>query len=237
MRKSLLLSALFSVAIPAAFAQTSAVPVGPTGAATPMATPSQAPAEITAPGHMPENRAGATAALTGSEAARSPMATPHRMMRHPMKPMHHGTAMGRMRHGMAMGQGAAPAMDGEIRPGHEPGVGESFPASDKASNITAGNTRSTIAPRLPTPAGGEDASPAMFLADAQRALNARQSGRAQEALERAETAMLHRSVAPDQANTPDQGSGVAQVRMARDALAKGDMAGAKKAVSAAMTAG
>ena len=81
----------------------------------------------------------------------------------------------------------------DIRPGHEPGVGESFPASNKASNITAADTRSPIAPRLPTP-GVEDATPAAYLNAAQTALNANQTGRAQEALERAETAMLQRSV-------------------------------------------
>ncbi len=129
------------------------------------------------------------------------------------------------------------AANPDIRPGHEPGVGDSFPASGKASNITAADTRSPIAPRLPSPAGGEDATPANFLADAQKALDSRQSGRAQEALERAETAMLQRSVPADEAATPDQSPGVTQIRMARDALAKGDVAGAKRAISAAMSAG
>jgi hypothetical protein len=128
------------------------------------------------------------------------------------------------------------ATTADIRPGHEPGVGDSFPASGKASNITAADTRSPIAPRLPVPSTGDNATPAAFLADAQKALDSRQSGRAQEALERAETAMLQRSVPADQAMTPDEAPGVTQVRMARDALARGDVAGAKKAISAAMSA-
>jgi hypothetical protein len=123
----------------------------------------------------------------------------------------------------------------DIRPGHEPGVGDSFPASNKASNITAADTRSPIAPRLPAPGVGE-ATPAAYLGAAQSALNAHQTGRAQEALERAETAMLQRSVPADMAATPDQQPGVVQVKLARDALAKGDVRGARQAISAAMTA-
>jgi hypothetical protein len=133
----------------------------------------------------------------------------------------------------AFAQTSAPA----IRPGHEPGVGDSFPASDKASNITAADTRSPIAPRLPAPSIGENGTPRAFLTAAQSALDAHQTGKAQEALERAETAMLQRSVPADMASVPDQGPRVSQVQMARDALAKGDVIGAKKAISAAMAAG
>lgn len=154
----------------------------------------------------------------------SPSTPAETMPAKPMrKPIH------RMRHAM-------PAYtDDEIRPGHEPGVGESFPASNKASNVDAGDTRSRIAPRLPTPAGGVNASIPQLLRDAQSALNSRQTGRAQEALERAETAMLDRSVAVDQAGTPSQAPDVMQVEMARKSLAAGDMAGAKRAVSMAMS--
>jgi hypothetical protein len=132
---------------------------------------------------------------------------------------------------------AATAPDPDIRPGHVPGVGDSFPTSNKASNVTPGNTHSVIAPRLPSPAGGPNAGVNAFLTDAQRALSARQTGRAQEALERAETAMLQRSVPADQASAPDQTPGVMRVQAARDALAKGDIAGAQKAIADAMSAG
>ena len=185
MRKTLLLSALaLTLAVPAAFAQTS----------TPNAPPppaGQTPPEKTAP------------------------------------PMKSG--------GHTMRQTDGTTNTAEIRPGHEPGVGDSFPASNKASNITASDTRSPIAPRLPAPGVG-DATPAAYLSAAQSALDAHQTGRAQEALERAETAMLQRSVPADMAATPDQRPGVMQVKMARDALAKGDVRGAKQAISAAMTA-
>ncbi len=136
----------------------------------------------------------------------------------------------------ASAQTTAPSSS-EIRPGHVPGVGDSYPASNRASNIVPGDTHSVIAPRLPPPTGGQNASISSFLSDAQRALNAGQTGRAQEALERAETAMLQRSVPADQASTPDQAPDVKQVESARDDLARRDVNGAKQAISAAMTAG
>ena len=152
--------------------------------------------------------------------------TPPEQTGAPVKPAPHA-----MRHAIS------PATTADIRPGHEPGVGDSFTASDKASNITASDTRSPIAPRLPTPGVGQSATPAAFLNAAQTALNAHQTGRAQEALERAETAMLQRSVPADMASAPDSGPGVTQVKMARDALSKGDVVGAQRAIAAAMTAG
>ena len=159
------------------------------------------------------------------EAAAPAKKTPaKKVMAH--RPVHHA----------ARSKASASADEG-IRPGHEPGVGDSYPASDKASNASPADTKSRIAPRLPTPAGGQNAGIPAFLREAQTALNSRQSGRAQEALERAETAMLQRSVPVDQAGTPDQSPDVMQVETARKALASGDMASAKKAVAAAMTTG
>ena len=109
------------------------------------------------------------------------------------------------------------------------------PASSRASNITPTDTHSTIAPSLPAPGGGQNASITQFLTDAQTALTHRQTGRAQEALERAETAMLQRAVPADQATTPDQAPDVKQVEAARDDLAHHDVNGAKQAIQAAMT--
>jgi hypothetical protein len=45
------------------------------------------------------------------------------------------------------------------RPGHQPGVGESLPLSNNASNIVPGDTRSTIAPTLPASPVGDSATP------------------------------------------------------------------------------
>jgi hypothetical protein len=165
--------------------------------------------------------AAAPVAAPAAPAATAPV-HPHRVPMHHRAPRHAATPA---------------AATGDIRPGHEPGVGDSFPASDKASNITAGDSRSVIAPRLPAPAGGPNGSAGSFLADAQRALNAGQTGRAQEALERAQTAMLQRSVPAGQADTPDQSPDVMQVSAARDALAHRDLPGAKRAIAAAMSAG
>ncbi len=133
----------------------------------------------------------------------------------------------------AHAQNASP----DIRPGHEPGVGDSLPLSGKASNIGPGDTRSVIAPTLPRPAGGPNQSIASFLAQAQKALAARKTGLAEESLERAETAMLQRSVPQDQAAAPDQAPDVLKVQAARAALARHDMAAAKQAITEAMTAG
>ena len=168
--------------------------------------------------------APATPDTTPSQApAASGMSTqPPINRRHVVRPVHRAAAM---------------PPSGDIRPGHEPGVGQSYPLSGNASNITAGDTRSTIAPTLPTPPGGANASVRTYLTDAQRALSANRTGTAQEALERAETAMLQRSVPVDQANTPDQAPDVMQVKAARDALANHDIASARRAVDAAISAG
>jgi hypothetical protein len=110
------------------------------------------------------------------------------------------------------------------RPGNVIGTGQSLPLSDKASNATSGDTSSVIAPRLPTPSAGEDASPRAFLQSAQRALTLGHTGEAQEALERAESRLLDRTVAPSRANQPSAQPVVAQVGDARRALAAGDRA-------------
>ncbi len=43
------------------------------------------------------------------------------------------------------------------RPGNVIGTGRSLPLSDKASNITPSDTRSVLAPNLPSPPIGENA--------------------------------------------------------------------------------
>ncbi len=110
------------------------------------------------------------------------------------------------------------------RPGNVIGSGQSLPLSDKASNATSGDTRSLIAPRLPTPSAGDDSSPRAFLESAQRALVLGRTGEAQEALERAESRLLDRSVAPSRADTPSPQPVVKEVGDARRALAAGDRA-------------
>src|SRR6185437_8977045 len=71
------------------------------------------------------------------------------------------------------------------RPGHEVGVGDSLPRSDKASNITPADTRSNIAPTLPQSAAGENAATFDYLRTARASLVAGHTGQAQQSLEMA----------------------------------------------------
>ena len=112
------------------------------------------------------------------------------------------------------------------------GVGS--PSSSAASNITAADTRSEMAPRLPDPNAGSN-SPQAYLAAAQRALASNRTGAAQEALERAETRLLSRSTDPSMANMPDPSASVQAIGAARRALASRDTAAARSAISAAMS--
>ena len=120
------------------------------------------------------------------------------------------------------------------RPGNVVGTGNSLPLSDQASNMNQTDTRSPIAPRLPSPAVGPDAGTRQYLMAARTALAAGRTGEAQEALERAETRLLDRSVAPSRVNDALQGPGISDVTAARQALAARDRAGAIRIVDAAL---
>jgi hypothetical protein len=72
-----------------------------------------------------------------------------------------------------------------------------------------------------------------FLRDAQAALDRHQTGYAQEALEKAETRLLDRSVSPDQVGTPNQDPTVRALSDAREALRRGDMRAARAAMEQA----
>jgi len=129
--------------------------------------------------------------------------------------------------------GANPATG--ARPGHQPGVGESLPRSDKASNIAPGDTRSNIAPTLPQPAVGENATTQDYLRAARAALATGRTGQAQQALEMAETRSLDRSVAQGQTNTPSDNQLVSRIRDARRALGGSDRAQAIKLIDLALS--
>ena len=85
----------------------------------------------------------------------------------------------------------------------------SMPMGSSASNIDAQDTRSQIAPNLPSPQLGPNASPVDYLRAAQSALAAGQTGEAQQALEEAQTRLLDRSVAYGQTNNPSDNPAVA----------------------------
>jgi hypothetical protein len=109
------------------------------------------------------------------------------------------------------------------RPGHSPGEGVSEPSSTRASNIDRADTRSTIAPRLPAPPVGENASPESYVHAAQQALRRNRTGEAQEALERAETRVLEMHQA-DQGRIPMMDT----LEQARQALGRHDVAEARR---------
>jgi len=129
--------------------------------------------------------------------------------------------------------GANPATG--ARPGHEPGVGVSLPQSNKASNIGPTDTGSNIAPTLPQPALGADATTQDYLRAARAALTAGRTGQAQQSLEMAETRALDRSVAQGQTNTPSDSQLVARIRDARHALGSGDRTHAIQLIDLALS--
>ena len=120
-------------------------------------------------------------------------------------------------------QAATPADVPVARPGHVPGVGQSLPMSDKASNITASDTSSTIAPTLPAALNGADSTPRAFLQEARDDLTAGRTGQAQEALEMAETRTLDRVIPPGESSGPSQSQMVGLISAARVSLGNGDI--------------
>jgi len=122
------------------------------------------------------------------------------------------------------------------RPGNEIGTGKSMPMGNAASNITPSDTRSTIAPNLPSPALGPDAPPADYLRAAQGALGTGRTGEAQQALEMAETRLLDRSVPQSQINASSTNPTVLQIAAALQALAAGNRVQCMQLIQAAIPA-
>jgi hypothetical protein len=121
----------------------------------------------------------------------------------------------------------AQSMDNSgARPGNVIGTGESLPKSGAASNINSGDTGSVLAPSLPVPAVGEDATAVTYLRAAQAAIAAGKTGEAQEALERAQTRRLSRPVDMRRTEVPSDDPVAGDIGQARNALAAGDKAAA-----------
>lgn len=120
------------------------------------------------------------------------------------------------------------------RPGHDPGQGDSFPKSDKASNISTGDMRSDLAPTLPSPSVDGDAIPDDYLRAARAALVAGQTGQAQQSLEMAETRSLDRVVSPGQGSAASDSHLVSRIRDALRAVGGGDNAGAIASIDLAL---
>lgn len=122
----------------------------------------------------------------------------------------------------ALAQAPSLAEPSGARPGHVPGVGDSLPRSDKASNIQTSRNRSNVAPTLPASGLGQNAAVMEYLKVARTAAIAGRSGQAQQSLEMAETRMLGRSVLEGQTNIPIDNLIVTEIRDARLALGSGD---------------
>lgn len=243
MRKFLLASAAVAAAcfaaasgIGIAAAQTASP--APTAGATPLGTGAGGAAGAAAAPAPPTSGSGVG---SGMDSSGQPGMSGVRPMRQPRHAGGSGMAAARRggRHGGMDQDGAAqaaPMTDTGARPGNDIGTGQSLPMSNQASNINRGDTRSEIAPRLPNP-GAQGDSPEAFLAAADRALARRQTGAAQEALERAQTRLLDRSTDPSMAGTPSDDPRILQISQARQALANRDMNGARNAIRMAMQGG
>ena len=120
------------------------------------------------------------------------------------------------------------------QPGNVIGTGGSLPRSDKASNITASDTRSAIAPNLPSPGLGVDSSPHDYLTQARASLVAGRTGEAQQSLEMAETRSLDRSILQTQLDQRSDSPLVARIAEARHALGAGDRAHALQIIDGAL---
>jgi hypothetical protein len=120
------------------------------------------------------------------------------------------------------------------RPGNEIGTGSSLPLSDRASNLGPGDTRSSIAPNLPSPLASEDAPVQAYLQAARSALIAGRTGEAQQALEMAETRALDRSVPLFQTSTPSRNPLVDKIGQALGAMGARDRGRAVQIIDEAL---
>lgn len=109
------------------------------------------------------------------------------------------------------------------------------PVSHHATNINASNTRSMISPSLPPTGLGPDADATQNLQVAVTALRNNQTGKAQHALENAQTYLLNRSVLYDQVNHPSSNPVVQTISSALDALGHGNRSSSLELASRALT--
>lgn len=101
-----------------------------------------------------------------------------------------------------------------------------------ASNISA---QSTIAPELPLPGLPPGATPRDYLVAAQQAVREGRSGRAQAALERAETRLLNQASLAGKPAHPAARVGVSEIEQALDQLGKGNTEAALQTINGLLT--
>jgi hypothetical protein len=124
------------------------------------------------------------------------------------------------------------AMPGATMPGGPP-YGQN-PYSNKASNLPGSPITSTVAPALPSPDLGPNATVGQYLSVARSSLTAGQTGRAQAALEDAETLALTRAVPYTAGGQPDSSPLVRSISAALQALGANDMVSAAHYTDLAM---
>lgn len=110
----------------------------------------------------------------------------------------------------------------------------SEPYSRATSNTSGQANRPEVAPSLPTPMVPENADAVAFLHAARAALARGQTGRAQEALERAETRLLDRSVPLFQTDQASYNPAVPLIAQALRVLGLGDREAAMRYIDQAM---
>lgn len=134
--------------------------------------------------------------------------------------------------GVALAQ-TPPATPNGARPGNVIGTGQSLPRSDTASHTPGSMPRSTIAPNLPSPPVGPNASPAQLLQAARSALAAGRTGEAQQSLEMAQTRALDRSVPMGTTGQPSQSPLVQAISDALRSLGTHDRTATMQAIDRA----
>lgn len=156
---------------------------------------------------------GATALAQGTGSAAPPSASPP-----PMPPPNTAPA------GAMPGSGEQPAA-----------MGGNVPVSTKASNLDQQDQADgKVAPALPSPDLGPNASPVDYLRAAQSALAAGKTGEAQQSLEMAQTRLLDRSVPYGEVNKPINSPAIDTISKALQALAAGNTAQSTQLVQAAI---
>ena len=114
-------------------------------------------------------------------------------------------------------------------------MGGRQPLSTRAANLNEQDQPyGKVAPALPSPDLGPDASPVAYLHAAQSALAAGRTGAAQQSLEMAQTRLLDRSVPYGQINTPIRSPAIDTISKALQALGAGDTAQSMQLIQAAI---
>lgn len=113
-------------------------------------------------------------------------------------------------------------------------MGGRQPVSPNAANINQQDQPySNVAPALPTPELGPNASPVDYLHAAQIALASGSTGEAQQSLEMAQTRLLDRSVPYGQVNAPINSPAIDTISRALRALGAGDRGQAMQLIQVA----